>query len=87
MVSFLRERLEQDREFRSEDLQGENNERKVRESQHNQLMIQNQQMQAQQSQTIQALLQQQTKILPLLLQKQYSVFLVNYVRLCFRDCI
>ena len=67
MVSFLRERLEQDREFRSEDLQGENNERKVRESQHNQLMIQNQQMQAQQSQTIQALLQQQTKILPLLL--------------------
>ena len=50
MVGFLREKLEQDREFRSEDLQKQNSEREARERQHNQLIIQNQQMQAQQSQ-------------------------------------
>ena len=44
------------REFRS-DLQEENNEREARKRQHNQLIIQNQQMQAQQSQAIQALQQ------------------------------
>ena len=54
MVGFLREKLEQDREFRSEDLQEENNEREARKRQHNQLIIQNQQMQAHQSQVIQA---------------------------------
>ena len=57
VVGFLREKLEQDREFRSEDLQEENNEREARKRQHNQLIIQNQQMQAQQSQAIQALQQ------------------------------
>ena len=57
MVGFLREKLEQDCEFRSEDLQEENNEREARKRQHNQLIIQNQQMQAQQSQAIQALQQ------------------------------
>ena len=67
MVGFLREKLEQDREFRSEDLQEQNNEREAREWQHNQLIIQNQQIQAQQSQAIQALQQQQAQILALLL--------------------
>ena len=57
MVCFLREKLGQDREFRSEDLQEENNETEARKRQHNQLIIQNQQMQAQQSQAIQALQQ------------------------------
>ena len=67
MVGFLQEKLEQDREFRSEDLQEQNNEREAREWQHNQLIIQNQQIQAQQSQAIQALQQQQAQILALLL--------------------
>ena len=62
VVCFLREKLGQDREFRSEDLQEENNEREARKRQHNQLIIQNQQMQAQQSQAIQ--------ILAFVLQKQ-----------------
>ena len=70
MIGFLREKLEQDREFRSEDLQEQNNEREAREWQHNQLIIQNQQIQAQQSQAIQALQQQQAQILALLLQRQ-----------------
>ena len=34
MIGFLWEKLEQDREFRSEDLQEENNEREAREGQH-----------------------------------------------------
>ena len=42
---YSREKLEQGREFRSEDLQ-ENNEREARKRQHNQLIIQNKQMQA-----------------------------------------
>ena len=67
MVGFLREKLEQDREFKSEDLQEQSNEREAREWQHNQLIIQNQQIQAQQSQAIQALQQQQAHILALLL--------------------
>ena len=67
MVGFLREKLEQDRKLRSEDLQEQNNEREAREWQHNQLIIQNQQIQAQQSQAIQALQQQQAHILALLL--------------------
>ena len=54
---------------RSEDLQEENNEREAREIQHNQLIIQNQQIQAQQSQAIQAL-QQQAQILALSLYRQ-----------------
>ena len=70
MVGFLREKLEQDRKLRSEDLQEQNNEREAREWQHNQLIIQNQQIQAQQSQAIQALQQQQAQILALLLQRQ-----------------
>ena len=70
MVGFLREKLEQDREFKSEDLQEQSNERGAREWQHNQLIIQNQQVQAQQSQAIQALQQQQAQILALLLLRQ-----------------
>ena len=69
VVGFLREKLEQDREFRSEDLQEQNNEGEVRERQHNHLIIHNQQMQAQQNQAIQALQQQQAQILALLLQR------------------
>ena len=56
MIGFIW-KLEQYREFRSEDLQEENNEREAQKTQHNQLIIQNQQMQAQQSQAIQALQQ------------------------------
>ena len=67
MVGFLQEKLEQDREFRSEDLQEQNNEREAREWQHNQLIIQNQQIQAQQSQAIHALQQQHAEFLALLL--------------------
>ena len=68
MVGFLQEKLEQDREFRSEDLQEQNNEREARKWQHDHLIIQNQQIQ--QSQAIQALQQQQAQILALLLQRQ-----------------
>ena len=56
--------------FRSENLQEETNEREARERQDNQLIIQNQQMQAQQNQAIQALQQQQAQILALLLGRQ-----------------
>ena len=70
MVCFLREKLEEDREFRSEGLQEENNERETRERWYNQLIIQNRQMQAQQSHVIQALQQGQTQVLALLLQRQ-----------------
>ena len=45
-IRFIQEKLEQGREFRSEDLQEENNERKARKIQHNQLIIQNKQRQA-----------------------------------------
>ena len=82
MVGFLREKLEQDREFKSEGLQEENNERETRERWYNQLIIQNRQMQTQQSHAIQALQQGQTQVLALLLQRQQSsVFVVNCVRL------
>ena len=57
MVDFLRQKLEQDREFRSEDLQEENSEMESRKRQYNQIIIQNQQMQVQQSQATQALQQ------------------------------
>ena len=67
MVGFLREKLEQDREFRSEDLQEQNNEREARERQYNQPIIQNQLIQVRQSQAIQALQQQQAQILVLFL--------------------
>ena len=67
MVGFLREKLEQGREFRSEDLQEQNNEREARERQYNQPIIQNQLVQVRQSQAIQALQQQQAQILVLLL--------------------
>ena len=50
MVRFLKKKLEQDPEFKSEVLQEQNNEREARERQHNQFIIQNQQIQAQQSQ-------------------------------------
>ena len=56
MVGFLREKLEQDRKFKSEDLQGENSKREAHERQPNQLITQNEQMQAQQSQAIEVLL-------------------------------
>ena len=69
-IRFIREKLEQSREFRSEDLQEENNEQEVRKIQHNQLIIQNKQMQAQQSQAIQALQQQQAQVLAFLLRRQ-----------------
>ena len=68
MVGFLREKLEQGREFRSEDLQEQNNEREARERQYNQPIIQNQLVQVRQSQAIQALQQQQAQILVLFLQ-------------------
>ena len=68
MVGFLREKLEQDREFRSEHLQEQNNEREARERQYNQPIIQNQLIQVRQSQAIQALQQQQAQILVLFLQ-------------------
>ena len=45
-IRFIREKLEQGREFRSEDLQEENNEREARKRQHNQLIMQNKQIQA-----------------------------------------
>ena len=70
MVGFFREKLEQNREFRSKDLQEQNNARKARERQHKQLIIRNQQIQAQQSQEIQALQRQQAQTLALLLQSQ-----------------
>ena len=44
-IRFIWEKLEQGREFRSEDLQEENNERDPRKKQHNQLIIQNKQIQ------------------------------------------
>ena len=44
-IRFIREKLEQGGEFRSEDLQKENNEREARKIQNNQLIIQNKQMQ------------------------------------------
>ena len=44
-IRFIREKLEQGREFRSEDLQEENNERDARKKQHNQLIILNKQIQ------------------------------------------
>ena len=69
-IRFIREKLEQGREFRSEDLQEENNKREARKREHNQLIIQNKQMQAQQSQAIQALQQQQAQILAFWLQRQ-----------------
>ena len=67
MVGFLREKLEQGREFRSEDLQEQNNEREARERQYNQPIIQNQLVQVRQSQAIQALQQQQAQVLVLFL--------------------
>ena len=75
VLRFSREKLEQDREFRSEDLQEQKTEREALE---NQLMIRNQQMQAQQSQAIKDLLQQQAQNLALLLQRR-SLFQVNCV--------
>ena len=44
-IRFIREKLEQGREFRSEDLQEENNEREARKREHNQPIIQNKQIQ------------------------------------------
>ena len=67
MVGFLREKLEQDREFRSEDLQERNGEREARKRHYNQPIIQNQLIQVQQSQAIQTLQQQQAQILVLFL--------------------
>ena len=67
MVGFLREKLEQDREFRSEDLQERNDEREARKRHYNQPIIQNQLIQVQQSQAIQTLQQQQAQILVLFL--------------------
>ena len=70
VIGFFQEKLEQDHKFRWEDLQDEKIEREARERQHNQFWIQNQQMQTQQSQDIQAFVKQQDQILALLLQRQ-----------------
>ena len=51
--------------------------------QHNQLIIQNQQIQAQQSQAIQVLQQQQAQISALLLQRQYKVVYFKWTVLDF----
>ena len=89
VVGFLREKFEQNREFRSEDLQEENNEMESRKRQYNQIIIQNQQMQVQQSQANQALQQQQGQILAFLLQKGFvseivfNLFLQFTRKLCF----
>ena len=83
MVGFVREKREQDLEFRSEDLQEQINGREAREWQHNQLIIQNQQIQAQQSQAIQVLQQQQAQISALLLQRQYKVVYFKWTVLDF----
>ena len=72
----------QDCEFWSGDLQEDKNERETRE---NQLTIQNHQMQAQQSQAIQALLQQQAQIWAFFLQRR-SLFQVNCAMSCFTNC-
>ena len=45
-IRFIRLKFEQGREFRSEDLQEENNEREARKREHNQLIMQNKQIQA-----------------------------------------
>ena len=45
-IRFIREKLEQGRELRLEDLQEENNEWEARKREHNHLIIQNKQMQA-----------------------------------------
>ena len=45
-IRFIRLKLEQGREFRSEDLQEENNAREARTREHNQLIMQNKQRQA-----------------------------------------
>ena len=45
-IRLIRLKLEQGREFRSEDLQEENNEREARKREHNQLIMQNKQIQA-----------------------------------------
>ena len=45
-IRFIRLKLEQGREFRSEDLQEENNEREARKREHNQLIMQNKQIHA-----------------------------------------
>ena len=65
----------------------ENNDREARKKLQNQLIIQSQQMKAQQSQAIRALQQQQAQILAFLLENQFSLFQMNCVWFCFRDCI
>ena len=66
-IRFIRGKFGQGREFKSEDLQEENNERKARKIQHKQ-------MQAQQSQATQVLQQQQSQILAFLLQDSEVVY-------------
>ena len=69
LLFVLFQKNEQGREFRSEDLQEESSEREAWKRQHNQLIIQNKQMLAQQSQAIQALQLQQAQVLAFLLQR------------------
>ena len=66
-IRFIRGKFGQGREFKSEDLQEENNDRKARKIQHKQ-------MQAQQSQATQVLQQQQSQILAFLLQDSEVVY-------------
>ena len=69
LLFVLFQKNEQGREFRSEDLQEESSEREAWKRQHNQFIIQNKQMLAQQSQAIQALQLQQAQVLAFLLQR------------------
>ena len=69
LLFVLFQKNEQGREFRSGDLQEESSEREAWKRQHNQFIIQNKQMLAQQSQAIQALQHQQAQVLDFLLQR------------------
>ena len=72
LLFVLFQKNEQGREFRSEDLQEESSEREAWKRQHNQFIIQNKQMLAQQSQSkkaIQALQLQLAQVLAFLLQR------------------
>ena len=87
LLFFFQEKLEQGREFRSEGILVENNDREARKKLQNQLIIQSQQMKARQSQAIRALQEQQAQILAFLLENQFSLFQMNCVWFSFRDCI
>ena len=70
MISFLREKMEMDNESKLLSLQNAREEREAREQQHKEVILQNQQLQAQQTQTLQVLLQQQQQLIVSLLAKK-----------------